>query len=131
MDLYNRYKKEITDDLKFDAFNLKETAMLVPSKKHFWIARLNDHRITAAELKNKKVKIIKSLMEKAESASPVKLSKTNLEKMLEEMPEMVELDSKIAEQEHLIKYLEDSKWVFASFTDDVKNAIETTKLEQL
>jgi len=131
MDLYNRYKKEITDDLKFDAFNLKETAMLVPSKKHFWIARLNDHRILAAELKTKKVKIIKSLLEKAEASSPVKLSKANLEKMLEEMPEMLDLDAKIAEQEHLIKYLEDSKWVFASFTDDVKNAIETTKLEQL
>jgi hypothetical protein len=131
MDLYSRYKKEITDDLKFDAFNLKETAMLVPSKKHFWIARLNDHRIEVAELKSKKVKIIKTLMQKAEQASPVKLSKANLEKMLEEMPEMLELDAKIAEQEHLIKYLEDSKWVFASFTDDVKNAIETTKLEQM
>lgn len=131
MDLYNRYKKEITEDLKFDSFNLKETAMLVPSKKHFWIARLNDHRIELSDLKNKKIKIIKSLIQKAEAASPVKLSKVNLEKMLEEMPEMLELDSKIAEQEHLIKYLEDSKWVFASFTDDVKNAIETTKLEQM
>lgn len=131
MDLYSRYKKEISDDLKFDAFNLKETAMLVPSKKHFWIARLNDHRIEVADLKSKKVKIIKTLMQKAEQASPVKLSKANLEKMLEEMPEMLELDEKIAEQEHLVKYLEDSKWVFASFTEDVKNAIETTKLEQM
>jgi len=131
MDLYNRYKKEISDDLKFDSFNLKETAMLVPSKKHFWIARLNDHRIEISELKNKKVKIIKALLEKAEAASPVKLSKVNLEKMLEEMPEMVDLDKKITEHEHLVKYLEDSKWVFASFTEDVKNAIETTKLEQL
>lgn len=131
MDLYSRYKKEISDDLKFDAFNLKETAMLVPSKKHFWIARLNDHRIEVAELKSKKIKIIKTLMQKAEQASPVKLSKANLEKMLEEMPEMLDLDAKIAEQEHLVKYLEDSKWVFASFTDDVKNAIETTKLEQM
>jgi len=131
MNLYSRYKKEISDDLKFDAFNLKETAMLVPSKKHFWIARLNDHRIEVADLKSKKIKIIKTLMQKAEQASPVKLSKANLEKMLEEMPEMLELDAKIAEQEHLVKYLEDSKWVFASFTDDVKNAIETTKLEQM
>lgn len=131
MDLYSRYKKEISDDLKFDAFNLKETAMLVPSKKHFWIARLNDHRIEVADLKSKKIKIIKTLMQKAEQASPVKLSKVNLEKMLEEMPEMLELDEKIAEQEHLVKYLEDSKWVFASFTEDVKNAIETTKLEQM
>ena len=131
MDLYSRYKKEISDDLKFDAFNLKETAMLVPSKKHFWIARLNDHRIEVADLKSKKVKIIKTLMQKAEQASPVKLSKANLEKMLEEMPEMLELDEKIAEQEHLVKYLEYSKWVFASFTEDVKNAIETTKLEQM
>lgn len=131
MELFSKYKKEISEDLKFDAFNLKETAMLVPSKKHFWIARLNDHRIELADLKNKKIKIIKTLMEKAEAASPVKLSKVNLEKMLEEMPEMQELDKKIAEQEHLVKYLEDSKWVFASFTEDVKNAIETTKLEQL
>jgi len=47
------------------------------------------------------------------------------------MPEIQDLDKKITEQEHLVKYLEDSKWVFASFTEDVKNAIETTKLEQL
>ena len=131
MELYNRYKKEIQEEVKIDAFNIKEIAMLVPSKKHFWAARLNDHRIELADLKTKKAKILRSLVEKADSASPVKLSKVNLEKMVEEMPEIQELDSKIKEHEYIISYLEDERWTFSKLTEDIKNVIEVMKLEQL
>lgn len=131
MELYNRYKREIQEEVKIDGFNIKEVAMLVPSKKHFWAARLNDHRIEIADLKTKKAKILRALVEKADASSPVKLSKVNLEKMIEEMPEIQDLESKIKEQEHIITYLEDERWTFSKLTEDVKNVIEVMKLEQL
>jgi hypothetical protein len=131
MSLYDRYKKEISEEVKIDAFNIKDMAMMVPSKKHFWAARLNDHRIEIQDLKSKKAKIIRALVEKADQNSPVKLSKVNLEKMVEDMPEIQELDQKIKEQENLIAYLEDERWTFSKLTEDIKNVIEVMKLEQL
>jgi hypothetical protein len=131
MEVYNKYKREIHEELKIDAFNIKDFAMLVPSKKHFWAARLNDHRIELSDLKIKKAKILRSLVEKADGASPVKLSKVNLEKMMEETPEIQELDAKIKEQEVLVTYLEDERWTYSKLTEDVKNIIEAIKLEQL
>ena len=71
------------------------------------------------------------MVEKADQNSPVKLSKVNLEKMVEDMPEIQELDSKIKEQEHVITYLEDERWTFSKLTEDIKNVIEIMKLEQL
>jgi len=131
MELYERYKKEIKEEVKIDSFNIREIAMMVPSKKHFWAARLNDHRIILADLKTKKAKILRSLVEKADASSPVKLSKVNLEKMIEEMPEIQDLDFKIKEQENVITYLEDERWTFSKLTEDIKNVIEIMKLEQL
>jgi hypothetical protein len=131
MDLYISYKKQIMEDLKFDAFNIKEYSMLVASKKHFWVARLNDHRLELEELKTNKNKLIKTLLKKAEEASPIKLSKVNLEKSLEDTPEFEDINKKIKENEHLIKYLEDVGWIFSKLTEDIKNAIENIKLEQM
>lgn len=131
MELYNSYKKQIMDDLKFDVFNIKEYSMLVASKKHFWVARLNDHRLELEDLKVKKNKLIKTLIKKAEENSPIKLSKVNLEKSLEDTPEFEEMNNKIRENEHLIKYLEDVGWIFSKLTEDIKNAIENIKLEQM
>jgi hypothetical protein len=71
------------------------------------------------------------LVEKADQNSPVKLSKVNLEKMVEDMPEIQDLDSKIKEQENVITYLEDERWTFSKLTEDIKNVIEIMKLEQL
>ena len=133
MEIYNRYKKEILKELEIDAFNIKDVSMLVPSKKHFWTARLHDHKIELAEIKTKKAKIIRALVEKTEAnnPSPVKLSKVSLEKMVEEMPEIQEIDEKIKEHECIISFLEDEKWIFQKLTEDVKNIIEAIKLEQL
>ena len=131
MDLYISYKKQIMEDLKFDSFNIKEYSMLVASKKHFWVARLNDHRLELEELKTNKNKLIKTLLKKAEEASPIKLSKVNLEKSLEDTPEFEDINKKIKENEHLIKYLEDVGWIFSKLTEDMKNAIENIKLEQM
>ena len=131
MELYQRYKKEISEDLKIDAFNLKDASMLVPSKKHFWVSRLNDHRLELSDLKMKKAKILKSLIQKAEASSPVKLSKANLEKTLETIPEIQDLDEQIRINEHLVQYLQDEIWIFSKLTEDKKNMIENIKLEQM
>ena len=51
--------------------------------------------------------------------------------MVEDMPEIQDLDTKIKEQENVITYLEDERWTFSKLTEDIKNVIEIMKLEQL
>lgn len=131
MEILKRYIKEIAEDLKLDEFNLKEASMLAPSKKHYWVAKLINHKIELEELKNKKNKLIKSLIKKAEEVSPVKLNKVTLEKTVEETDEVEQINNQIKEQLLIIELLEKSEKTFSNFTYSIKNAIDITTMEQM
>lgn len=131
MEVLKKYIKEIADDLKIDELNLKEASMLAPSKKHFWVARLINHKIELDDLKNKKKKLIKSLITKAQTASPVTLNKMTLEKTIEETDEVEEINNQIKEQLLIIELLEKTEKTFSNFTYSIKNAIDVTTMEQM
>lgn len=131
METLKKYIKEIGEDLKLDEFNLKEASMLAPSKKHYWVAKLINHKIELEDLKTKKNRLIKNLIKKAEEASPVKLNKVTLEKTVEETDEVEEINKQIKEQLLIIELLEKSEKTFSNFTYSIKNAIDITTMEQM
>jgi hypothetical protein len=131
METLKKYIKEIGEDLKLDEFNLKEASMLAPSKKHYWVAKLINHKIELEELKTKKNRLIKNLIKKAEEVSPVKLNKVTLEKTVEETDEVEEINKQIKEQLLIIELLEKSEKTFSNFTYSIKNAIDITTMEQM
>ena len=54
MELLKKYIEEITKDLYLDDFNIKESQMRLPAKKHFWVARLMDAKINRNSFIKKK-----------------------------------------------------------------------------
>ena len=54
MELLKRYKEEIGNDLLITDFNLKDIQLKLPSRKHFWAARLIDAKITLQNLHKRK-----------------------------------------------------------------------------
>ena len=79
MELLKKYIEEITKDLYLDDFNIKESQMRLPAKKHFWVARLMDAKINRNSLLRKKKQLKKEVVKKVIADSPVKISQSAAE----------------------------------------------------
>lgn len=131
MDLLERYIKELTEDLKIDEMNIKDVQMRLPSRKHFWAARLINHRISLEKQKNERDKLRRELISKVADNAPIKLSQSSIEKTVDASDDLGEVRLGIREHELIIELLEKAEKNFSSLTYDIKNIIELMKLEQL
>lgn len=130
MDLLDRYIKEIEADLVLDEMNLRDVQLRLPSKKHFWVARLIKHKIEINNYKKQKEELKRVLVEKVVVDSPVVVSKALAERKVDDLAEMNTLNNKIKELEYVIELLEKVEKNFNSMTYDIKNIVEILKLEQ-
>lgn len=131
MEILKKYISEITDELKIDEMNLKESSLRAPARKHYWVSRLINHKIDLNNIKRTKDKKMKELMKKTEDASPVQLSKVNLEKIIESTDEIQKINEEMKELESIVEYLEKVEKIYSSLTYDIKNMVQMTSLEQL
>lgn len=131
MEILKRYILEISKELEINEMNLKEASMRAPARKHFWASKLINHKIELNTLIKSKNTLVKSLMSKVEAASPITLSKINLEKTVESTDEVKKINEDIKETDSIIEYLEKVEKVYSSLTYDIKNMIQMTSMEQL
>ena len=131
MEILKRYISEITKELDINEMNLKESSMRAPARKHFWVSRLINHKVDLNTCKKTKDNLVKSLIVKAEAASPVQLSKASLEKAVESTDEIRKINEQIKEEESIIEYLEKVEKIYSSLTYDIKNMVQMTSMEQL
>jgi len=123
--LFNNYQTEIVQDIQVDELSLKDKAMLVPTIKHKWVARMMQHKAQLRKFQAKKKELIKNTA----NASPVSMSKTALEQLSQNNPNIVQLTEYIEKLEGIIEYLEKVEKLTSSLTYDCKNVIDLQKLE--
>lgn len=131
MELLKRYKEEINGDLLITDFNIKEIQLKLPSRKHFWAARLIDAKIALQNLHKKKKNLKKTLVSKIIAEAPVKLTQQTAEIAAESTDEITSITESIKEYEFIVEYLEKIEKIMAGMGYDIKNIIEIQKLEQL
>lgn len=131
MELLKRYKEEINGDLLITDFNIKEIQLKLPSRKHFWAARLIDAKITLQSLHKKKKNLKKTLVTKIIAEAPVKLTQQTAEIAAESTDELITITDSIKEYEFIVEYLEKVEKIMSGMGYDIKNIIEIQKLEQL
>jgi hypothetical protein len=131
VDLIKKYKDEIGQDLVINDFNIKEVQLRLPSRKHFWAARLIDAKIELYSLQKSKKTLKKQLVKRIQETSPVKLTPQAAEIAAESSSEISSLNDQIKEYEFVIEYLDKATSVLNQVGWDIKNIIEIQKLEQL
>lgn len=131
MEIFKRYIAEINKELEINEMNLKEASMRAPARKHFWVSRLINHKIELNNLKKSKDSIVKALFDKSTVSSPVVLSKSTLEKSIENTEEVKKINDQIKENETIIEYLEKVEKIYSSITYDIKNMVQMTSMEQM
>ena len=105
--------------------------MRLPSRKHFWVARLMDAKVEKNKLIAKKKQLKKDLTKKVIAESPVKISLSTAEQHAERHESVVQITEKLAEYGVVIEYLEKVSVVLNAMSWDLKNIVEIQKLEQL
>jgi hypothetical protein len=131
MELLRKYIEEITKDLQLDDFNIKESQMRLPARKHFWVARLMEAKIKRNSLFRDKKKLKKEVVKKVISDSPVRISQSAAESAAERHESISKLNVSISEQDNIIEYLEKVEKIMGQMHWDIKNIIDINKMEQL
>jgi len=130
MELLDRYIKEVTEDLNITDFNVKESQLRAPARKHFWVARLINHKIDLERLEKKKKRITKEIALKLIDSAPMRISVASAEKSVEQTSEIESISDQISDLKNLIEYLEKVERIMSSLTFDLGNIIKIIGLEQ-
>lgn len=131
MELLKRYKEEIGNDLIINDFNIKDVQLKLPSRKHFWVARLIDAKIEHSRLLKKRKALKTALVKKIMSESPVKITQSTAESAADGLDEMQLINDSIKEYDFIIEYLEKVEKIMSSMHWEIKNIVELNRLEQL
>ena len=131
METLKRYIEEVNKDLFIDDFNIKDSQMKLPSRKHFWVARLMDAKINKNKLLSKKKQHKKELVTRIISESPVKLTTQTAEAAAENTSDIEIINEKLKELDFIIEYLEKVEKIFSSMHWEIKNIIQINQMEQL
>ena len=131
MNLLDQYIDEIEKDLQINEFNLKDSSMKTPARKHYWVSKLIRHKKNLLILRKQRDIIKREVTEKLIEESPVKITLPVAEKASYKHEKMKEVSEKINEEELIIEFLEKTEKTFSAVGFDIKNIIEIMKMEQL
>lgn len=131
MDLLQKYTEEIAKDLTFDELSLRDLQLKLPGRKHYWVARLINHKRELEQLKTKKNEIYDQLTKKLIADSPVVLSKSDCVSKISNLSQIKELNQQIKELELVIELLEKTEKTFSETVYSIKNVVQLMQLEQL
>jgi hypothetical protein len=131
MSLLSKYIKEVEQDLALNDFNIKETQLRLPARKHFWVARLIEAKRDLQNLIEKEKKLTKKLSVKVKEQAPVHLTDKAVTALIDEQEEMASIKEQKRDLSNVIEYLEKVEKILASMHWEVKNIIDLNKLETL
>ena len=131
MELLKRYKEEIGADLVVTDFNIKDVQIKLPSRKHFWAARLIDAKVSLQNLQKRKKNLKKDLVTRIIAEAPVRITQQTAEIAAESTDELVAINDSIKEYELIIEYLEKVEKIMAGMGYDIRNIINIMQMEQL
>jgi hypothetical protein len=127
--LLEDYIKELESDLKISELELKDYQLRLPGIKHKWAGRCIRHKLELNDLRKKRDVLKRSLVEKIQEQSPVKLNLPVAERTVEKHSELIEIDDRMKQLELIVELLEKSEKTLSSASYDLKNIIDIIKLE--
>lgn len=127
--MLEEYIKELETDLKIDELNLKDYQLRLPGIKHKWAGRIVRHKLEMLQFSKKCDELKKTLTEKIQQESPVKLSLPSIAVAIENHSDYKNLQKELQEKKLVIELIEKAEKTFQSTTYDIKNLIEIIKLE--
>lgn len=131
MSLLRKYMEEVEKDLVVNDFNIKETQLRLPARKHYWVARLIEAKSELQKLNDKEKKLQKKLAVKIKEEAPIHLTDKAISTLIDEQDEMFNIKDNKRDLTNVIEYLEKVEKIMSGMDWGIKNIVELNKLEQL
>lgn len=125
---FDEYKAHFEEWCNFNIENIGVKAMQAINQKQWAVARLFDSKREREILLRKRNTIKQSLIDKMKDRKDVALDKSAFSE-IDKSPKLEEINEQIHDLELLIKYLEEMVKMFMYISQDVKNVIDSIKLE--
>lgn len=130
MDFFEKYRLEISEDVKIDQLNLLEREMQHPAIRHKWVSRLIQHKKNKIELERKKKTLKQDVLKNiTEKGIPTGIPKTAIDNKVESSEVIQKINQEIEDTTLLIDYLERVEKVFSSMSYDFGSINNTIKME--
>lgn len=131
MDTLEQYINDIREELDINDMNVREVQMRAPARKHFWVARLINHKRTIEQLKAKRSEQVEKVIEKIQRDAPAALPQTRARAIAKDHKSVQEIDNQLREQELIVELLESAIKNYDSLHWAIKNIVEIMKLETM
>jgi len=131
VNLIEQYRSEIEKDLIINDFNIKEVQLKLPSRKHYWAARLIDLKIKHNRLVKHKKSLKISIASRIINEAPVRLTQQSADIAAESTEEVQKLIHEIADCEFTIEYLEKVEKIMSGMGFDISNIIKIMAMETM
>ena len=131
MNLIELYKDEIERDLIINDFNIKDVQLKLPSRKHYWAARLIDAKISHHKLIKRKKILKTTIATRIINEAPVRITQQTAEIAAESSDELQNISIEIKDYEYVIEYLEKVEKIMGGMGFDISNVIKIMAMETM
>lgn len=134
MEILGKYAKEYGEDTHIDELRLRETLLKMAGIKGKWITYKAMNRAKLIKLKKQHQQLLDEGVDvikqkRAEEGNPV--SSRGAEMILRNTKKFRELDERIESLSALVDYFSDSVYAIQNINWDIKNVIETIKIDEM
>jgi len=127
---FDEYKLHFETWCKFDSMNIGAKALQAVNQKQWVVARLYDTKREKEALIRKRNNLKKNIIDKLIEKSPVDLDKSTMNE-IDKSPQFEEINEQLQDIDLLIRYLEEMTKMFMYIAQDVKNILDSLKIEQM
>ena len=110
--------------------NIGAKALQAVNQKQWVVARLYDTKREKEALIRKRNNLKKNIIDKLIEKSPVNLDKSTMNE-IDKSPQFEEINEQLQDIDLLIRYLEEMTKMFMYIAQDVKNILDSLKIEQM
>lgn len=131
MNLLDKYIEELKQELVIDEMNVSAVQRRLPARRHFWAARLIQHKRDIFRLKKEKDEIEQRIAKELREKSVTKLSIPESISIAKKSSGVKDISEKLYELELVVELLEKAEKNLSSMVWDIKNIVALIQMETL
>ncbi len=131
MNLLDKYIEELKQELVIDEMNVSAVQRRLPARRHFWAARLIQHKRDIFRLKKEKDEIEQKIAKELREKSVTKLSIPESITIAKKSSGVRDISEKLYELELVVELLEKAEKNLSSMVWDIKNIVALIQMETL
>jgi hypothetical protein len=131
VNLLDKYIEELKQELVIDEMNVSAVQRRLPARRHFWAARLIQHKRDIFRLKKEKDEIEQKIAKELREKSVTKLSIPESITIAKKSSGVRDISEKLYELELVVELLEKAEKNLSSMVWDIKNIVALIQMETL